>query len=85
MIRCLGGGRVERRSRDGCGDPRGERLIERVVQRLRELGQSMVVALEHRRHDLLVMAEQAAKSEDEKREAQRSEKKRSSGESDGDV
>ena len=75
----------DRRSRDGCGDPRGERLIERVVQRLRELGQAVVVALEHRRHDLLVMAEQAAKSEDEKREAQRSEKERSDGESDGDI
>ena len=60
VIRCLDGGRVCRRSRDGCGDPRGERLVERIVQRLRELGQAMVVALEHRRDDLLVMAEQAA-------------------------
>ena len=45
----------------------------------------MVIALEHRRHDFLVMAEQAAKGEDEKREAQRSEKERSDGESDGGI
>jgi hypothetical protein len=45
----------------------------------------MVVALEHRRHDLFVMAEQAAKGEYEEREAQRSEKERSDGEGDGGV
>jgi hypothetical protein len=44
----------------------------------------MVVALKHGRHDLLVMAEQAAKGEYEKREAQRPEKERSDRQSDGD-
>ena len=83
--RRLHGCRLDRRSGDRRGDPCRERLIERVVQRLRELGQTVVVALEHRRHDLLVMSEQAAQCEDEKRETQHSEKERSDGERDGGI
>ncbi len=85
MVRRLDCCLVDRRPRDRSGDARGKRLIERVGQGLRELGEAVVVALEHRRNDLLVPAQHAAEGEDEERQAQRSEKERSGGEGDGGV
>ena len=63
----------------------GRVWLSASLERLRELGEAVVVALEHRRDDLLVPAEHAAEREDEKREARRPEKQRGDGQGDGGV
>jgi hypothetical protein len=77
--------RVDRRSGDRGGDACRKRLVEGIAQRLRELGEAVVVALEHRRDDLLVTAEHAPKREDEECEARRPEEECEDGEGDGGV
>ena len=60
MVGRLDRSRVERAPGDRRRDPRRKSLVQRVRERLRELRQPVVVALKHRRHDLLVPAQLAA-------------------------
>ena len=50
------------------------RAVDRIVQGLRELGEPVVVAAEHRGHDLLLPAQQAPDRDEEEDDARRCER-----------
>ncbi len=75
----------QRRSGDGGENPRGKRLIERIVERLGELGESLVVAVHHHRHHFLVAAEHPPEGEHEERETEKPERESARVERDSDL
>ena len=77
VVGALERGAIERGGAgDRGGDASRERLVECVAQRLRELGEAVVVPLEHRGHDFLLPRRACAEREDEEREAGRAEYER---------
>jgi hypothetical protein len=77
VVRTLDGEAFRRGAGDRGGDASRERLVQGVAERLRELREPVVVALQHGRHDVFVSADRAPDRDDEEHQAREAERERS--------